>query len=343
MTRPGDGTPPAGHRLLSRPAPTEQTASGRDGADRRGSGPAAGQPLTPERLTAIVKEVAAAVGLDATGARRLKFTNNAVIALPASRAVLRIPGSPVARARVLAVLAAATWFADHDLPTVRLWPDLTQPLHVGADPVTVWRQITPGGPAPTPGDLAAVLHGIHALDQPPPELPAWSVTDGIGRRLATATGLDPDTHAFLAGQLTDLRARLAALADLPPLIPPGVIHGDAHLGNLIASPTGPALCDFDSTSVGPREWDLTPAAVGALRFDYRPDVHAGLVDAYGVDVTTWAGFATLRRLRELQLVTSVLPVLDTNPALRPQWRHRLNTFRDNDYHTPWTPYADLGA
>lgn len=226
---------------------------------------------------------------------------------------------------------------------MRLWPDLAQPLHVGPDLVTVWRQVTPGGPDPTPGDLAAVLRSIHALDCPPRDLPAWSITGGIRCRLATATGLDPDTHAYLTGQVADLESQVKALADLPPLIPPGVVHGDAHLGNLLPSPTGPVLCDFDSTSLGPREWDLTPVAVGAARFGYRLDVHHGLADAYGVDVTTWRGFPTLRRLRELQLVTSVLPVLNANPALRPQWQHRLNTFRDNDYHTPWTPYSDLGA
>jgi hypothetical protein len=342
MTHPADGTPPAGYSLPCRSRP-ERDQPERDGPERQGPRPATAQPLTPERLTAIVDEVAAKVGLDATGAHRLKFTNNAVVALPASRAVLRIPGSPVARSRVPAVLAAATWFADHDLPTVRLWPDLTQPVHAGPDPITVWRQATTGGPDPTPADLAAVLRGIHALDQPPPDLPFWSVTEGIRRRLAGATGLDPDTHAFLVCELAHVESRLAALADLPPLIPPGVIHGDAHLGNLIASQTGPVLCDFDSTSIGPREWDLTPAAVGTLRFNYHPDVHRGLSDAYGLDVTTWPGFPALRRLRELQLVASVLPVLDANPALRPQWQHRLNTFRDNDFHTPWTPYADLGA
>lgn len=305
--------------------------------------PGAGQPLTPERIAAIVDQVAAVVGLDAAGAHRLKFTNNAVVALPASRAVLRIPGSPVARARIPAVLVAAAWFSDHHLPSVRLWPDLPQPVHAGPDLVTVWRQVTPGGLAPTPGDLAAVLRAIHALNPPPAGLPAWSVTDSIRRRLATAPGLDPDIHAYLTGQLVDLESRVKALADLPPLIPPGVVHGDAHLGNLIPSPTGPVLCDFDSAALGPREWDLTPVAVGALRFGYRLDIHSGLAQAYGADVTAWPGFPTLRRLRELQLVTSVLPVLDVNPALRPQWQHRLNTFRDNDYHTPWTPYSDLGA
>jgi hypothetical protein len=46
----------------------------------------------------------------------------------------------------------------------------------------------------------------------------------------------------------------------------------------------------------------------------------------------------LRRLRELQLVTSVLPVLDANPALRPQWRLRLDSLRDGDDGVRWSPY-----
>ncbi|MGH3998017.1 MAG: aminoglycoside phosphotransferase, partial [Pseudonocardiaceae bacterium] len=48
---------------------------------------------------------------------------------------------------------------------------------------------------------------------------------------------------------------------------------DARLGNLIASPQGPVLCDLDTTSIGPPEWDLVPAAVAALRFPDRRDEH----------------------------------------------------------------------
>lgn len=68
-----------------------------------------------------------------------------------------------------------------------------------------------------------------------------------------------------------------------------------------------------------------PAAVGTIRFRYKPDAHAGLAQAYGVDVTVWPGLSTLRRLCELQLVTSVLPVLNASPSLRAQWQYRLDT------------------
>jgi hypothetical protein len=79
-------------------------------------------------------------------------------------------------------------------------------------------------------------------------------------------------------------------------------------------------------------------AVGALRFDYGADLHRRFAHAYGVDVIAWPGFPALRRLRELQLVTSVLPALEANPALRPQWRLRLDSLRARDPGVRWTPY-----
>jgi Ser/Thr protein kinase RdoA (MazF antagonist) len=247
------------------------------------------------------------------------------------------------RERVPAVIHAAGWYAEHDIPAVRLWPDIPQPARVGPHPVTIWRQVTPSGPEPRPADLGAILRAIHAADGPEPDLPRWNITGGIRSRLAHADTIDIATRDYLTAELSRVEAAVAALAEVPPLIPSGVLHGDAHVGNLIASPTGAVICDYDATSIGPREWDLTPAAVGSLRFRYPIDPHSGLVAAYGLDVTTWPGFPALRRLRELQLVTSVLPALGVNPALRPQWQHRLDTLRSDDYESPWTPYAEIGV
>jgi Ser/Thr protein kinase RdoA (MazF antagonist) len=152
--------------------------------------------------------------------------------------------------------------------------------------------------------------------------------------------------AFLSDELAAVGAALPTVAALPPLLPPGVVHGDAFLGNVLpgtparpAEPGGAVLCDFDGVGVGLREWDLVPVAVGALRFDYGRDVQQRFARAYGADVTAWPGFGVLRRLRELQLVTSVLPVLDANPALRPQWRLRLESLRAGDDAVRWSPYA----
>src|SRR2546427_31077 len=34
------------------------------------------------------------------------------------------------------------------------------------------------------------------------------------------------------------------------------IHGDAHLGNVLFAADGPRWTDFESVSLGPREWDI---------------------------------------------------------------------------------------
>jgi hypothetical protein len=86
------------------------------------------------------------------------------------------------------------------------------------------------------------------------------------------------------------------------------------------------------------EWDLTPVAAGHFRFANPSDNQALLAEAYGVDITRWPGFPVLRRLRELQLVTSVVPVLHSNPGLRQQWQHRSQTFRAGDVGARWELY-----
>ena len=116
------------------------------------------------------------------------------------------------------------------------------------------------------------------------------------------------------------------------------LAAQSTLGNLIAGPAGPVLCDLDSLCAGPPEWDLTPMAVGRLRLGHPPERYQQLVEAYGFDVTEWSGFAVLRDLRELKITTSVLPILRSNPRIRGELRRRLDSLRRRDDGERWTAY-----
>jgi hypothetical protein len=56
-------------------------------------------------------------------------------------------------------------------------------------------------------------------------------------------------------------------------------------------------------------------------------------------VIVWKGFPVLRRLRELKLATSLVPVLGSREVLRPQWQRRLDTYRDGDEDARWSTYV----
>jgi hypothetical protein len=291
--------------------------------------------LTREKLHAILAAIGTKTGLDPAGAELIKFTNNAVFRLAQAPAVIRIAGSSAVREGIGTVVHVAAWLAEQDIPAVRLWPDISQPVSAAGHLATVWHLVPAVGPRPTGSDLAALLLRFHALPAPSFPIPKWEPFREIRQRLAEPEGLDPSDRVFLLQRCSELEVELAGIRYV---LPSGVIHGDPFLGNLIPGPMGPVLCDFDSTCIGPREWDLTPIAVGKLRFNYPHDDHSLVAATYGFDVTAWDGFPVLRRIRELKLVTSVVPILRSNPSIREQWQHRLTTFKQGDAEAKWETY-----
>jgi thiamine kinase-like enzyme len=300
---------------------------------RRTSPP--GARITDGRLHAVLAGVQTMADVDVTGAQLIKFTNNAVFLLPAAGAVVRIAASATMADRVDKVIRVARWLEKGDVPAVRLL-DLDQPLVIDELHVTLWDEVTSGGPAPTGDDLAVILQQWHQLAPPECGLPAWAPMAEIRSRLAEPDGVSADDLAYLHDECDRLEEQLGTLSYELPV---GPIHGDAFMGNLINGATGSVICDFDSSCDGPREWDLVPLAVGKLRFDYPGDDYGALARGYGFDVISWPGFSIMRRLRELKLVTSLVPVLGSRAVLRPQWQRRLDTYRNGDQDARWSTYV----
>lgn len=291
--------------------------------------------LGRDMLTVVLDAICAQVGLDPAGARLIKFTNNAVFELAREPIVVRIAGSQTVRDRVPKIINVARWLARSDMPAVRLLDGIDQPVRAHGHLATLWHRVPVTGRAPNGANLGRILRRYHRLPPPGTPLPPWQPLAPIRQRIAETDILPESDLTYLETKCGELEEAVAGLAyDLPQ----GPIHGDSFLGNLIPGPAGPVICDFDSAADGPREWDLTPIAVGRLRFAYPGRIQRELADTYGFDVTRWPGFLAFRQLRELQLVTSVLPVLRDNPSLYEQWRHRLKTFRSGDIEAVWTPY-----
>ncbi|MQA88137.1 MAG: phosphotransferase [Streptosporangiales bacterium] len=277
--------------------------------------------------------VCARAGLDPRGAELLRVTANAVFRLRAEPVVVRIAAPQSQLPRVCRMVRVARWLAEVDFPSVRLHGDLPQPVEFGEYLATFWTYLPQSGAPPLAESLAPPLRELHRL-APPFVLPRWDPIADARRFLAAANGLVEEDRAFLERWCDELAAELAAVTyDLPA----GLIHGDAWPGNLLSSSGGVVLCDLDQVSTGPREWDLVPVIVNALRFGHSPAAARRFLERYGFDVTAWPGFPVLRRVRELTVLTGVVPVLSSSPSIAREFARRIDGLR-RGREERWRPY-----
>ncbi|MEV6597088.1 aminoglycoside phosphotransferase family protein [Actinoplanes sp. NPDC051346] len=287
-------------------------------------------------------------GLTSGDAELMRYTINAVYRI--GDRVLRLSHGAAARRRADRVVLGAALLHRHGVPIVQLAADIDQPVVVGDWVATVWHYLPHPPGRPAAAELAGPLARLHAITDVPAALPRWSPIGTARRRLATIEALPGTELDFtrawaqreLQLPLDDLTAALLArcdkldarIAEARWELPVGLIHGDAHVGNLLAG----RLCDFDSLAVGPREWDLVPLAHSAARFGDAVQPYQQFAAAYGYDLTTSQSWPLLRDVRDLQLVTSVLDKLTGRPEVAQTLGHRLRTYLSGDRNAVWTRY-----
>ena len=298
--------------------------------------PATGR-FTAEAMTAALHRIAERLHLPSNDAELLRLTNNAVFALPAAGVVIRISRTQRLRARATKVAALGAWFAETDAPTIRLQPDIDQPVDLDGLAATVWRYLPQQPPPPTVEDLGHVLRQFHRMGPPPFDLPAWDPIGDARQRISDAEALTDHDRDVLLSWCDRLTPRIAALRDSSQ---PGLIHGDAHVGNLLRNPAGePVLCDFDATSIGSWQVDLVAVPVGEARFR-RVGQHQRLAAAYGYDVTKDPHWPVLREARELKMIIAAVPLLRSSPGVVEEFGLRLRSIMQGE-DTLWTPFAEL--
>ena len=307
------------------------------------------------RLASGLDAVCGHAGLDPAGAELVRYTMNAVYRLDAAGVVVRLTAGADAATRVDRVVTIAAALTNLAAPTTALAPGHDRAIHIDGWSASVWTLLRqPPGQVWTPADLAGPLRAFHAVNTLTAPLPAWNPVEASRRRLRAVDALDDAGRRRMRAWSTQVGAPLEdivdwlyrwcdtlddAVAGVQWHLPSGVIHGDAHTGNLlVAANRHPVLCDLDSVAVGPREWDLVPAAHGPARFGRDHATYTAFADEYGFDVTTWPGWPILRQVRELQLVTSVIASLNGRPAVAGELAHRLRSILSDDTTTTWHRY-----
>jgi Ser/Thr protein kinase RdoA (MazF antagonist) len=299
----------------------------------------AAEPLTNGLTTATalvaLKDACHQLNLTPTDARLLRIGENAIYALPANNLVARIARSENVRDRVEREVATARWLADLDFPAVRPAKDLPQAVPADGRLVTFWELATETDAQKTTSDLGRVLKQFHALPPPPFILPEFDPFSVVPARLAQPTEADPTDVAFLSNRHDELVETYQALQFDTPF---GLIHGDAHRSNLIATPSGILLSDFEVVAHGPREWDLTPTALAVDRFGLPRQEYDQFVEAYGRDVTQWHGYRTMCAIRELTMTTWLMQNVAEDPKIAEEFHARVTSMREGDHARQWKAF-----
>ncbi|MGK5728646.1 aminoglycoside phosphotransferase family protein [Streptomyces sp. URMC 124] len=296
-----------------------------------------------ERALGLAVRAGRGLGLEPGEPRVLHHVFNVLVHLAPHPVVVRVPSPGIApvgeqAAQQRRELAVAGWLADRGAPVVGPSPLVPrEPVEIDGQSLTFWEFVTETDPLSAVTDPAVLEHRfveqtgwaaeLHALLAEYPggdELPVLApVVPAVGRTLAA---LAENPHPLLTpAELDRARAEYAVLETLVQDLPahfPGArlqtLHGDSPAYNLLRTAGGHLFSDFEDTTRGPVEWDLT--LVGPRGIEAYERASGTRVDRALLDVMEGARF--------LQIVgalafASLKPDLATmlEPAVG-QWRAR---------------------
>jgi thiamine kinase-like enzyme len=284
-----------------------------------------------------LRQACAIAGIDGDGARLLRLGSNAVYRLkdPIVARVSR-PGADIDHAR--RTVAVARWLESVGYPAVRAI-QVDQPIITDGYIVTFWQAVSEDGDqyASTP-QIAGILARLHQLVAPKDlHLPPLAPFANAAQRIDTNTWLSPGDRSFLTATLATLQD---AYENLEFVLPQGVIHGDAGVGNVLRDTHGtPVLIDLDGFAIGPREWDLALTAIYYDSFGWHSrEEYEEFARTYGFDVMQWPGYPVMRSVREFLMVTWVIQKAAENDQAAVEARKRISALRTGASRRDWQPY-----
>ncbi|MFD0495730.1 aminoglycoside phosphotransferase family protein [Streptomyces rhizosphaericus] len=305
-----------------------------------GEGESQGQvgELTAESAGAALREACEASGLDSSGAELVRLGSHAVYRLGSAPVIIRIARDPGSLEQMEQAVRVARWLETEDFPATRVLGGVPQPSVVGGRVVTFWESAQEREEYATVEELADLLRRLHWLEEPESlGLPYFDPVAKLWRGLQAVDGVAEDDRKFLeerAGKLAKEYDRLDFV------LPFGLIHGDANIGNVLRHRDGHAIMiDLDDFTLAPREWDLIQTALFYDRFGWHTrSEYEAFVYRYGFDLMNWPGYSVLADLRELMMVVWLGQQVSASAKSAGEFARRINSLRAGNDRRDWKPF-----
>jgi aminoglycoside phosphotransferase (APT) family kinase protein len=295
-----------------------------------------GNTLNEDIARELLTGACGRAGLNADNAQLLRVGSNAVFRLTAP-VIVRISRQSADITQVRRTVAVAKWLESVNYPAVRVIP-VDQPIIISRHAVTFWEAVSAhGNEWASTADVAELLRKLHQLDAPADlNLPAVEPFGKAETRISANGWLADEDRAFLTSKLTELRNRYSRLEWV---LPTGVIHGDASVGNALIDAGGnPVFIDLDGFAIGHREWDLILTAVYYDSFGWHTkEEYDAFARIYGYDIMKWPGYPTLRELNEFLMITWVIQKAGESPSIAAEASKRIEALRTGASRKDWQP------
>ncbi|MDF4253424.1 aminoglycoside phosphotransferase family protein [Streptomyces sp. WMMB303] len=295
--------------------------------------------FTAESAGAVLGEACRSAGLDPTGAELLRLGSNAVYRLSTAPVVVRIARDTDALDEMQRAVGVARWLETEDFPATRVLGDVEQPAVIGGRVVTYWVNLQDEVEYARLDELADLLKRLHWLEEPKslglphydPFGKVWDSLRGLG------DGVSDADRSFLEERTGELNK---AYDRLDFVLPFGMIHGDANVGNCLRDRTGRAvLIDLDGFALAPREWDLVLTSLYYERFGWHTRTeYESFVHHYGFDLMNWPGYPVLADVRELMMTLWLGHQVTTNSRAAEEFPRRVDSIRTGGSRKDWQPY-----
>jgi aminoglycoside phosphotransferase (APT) family kinase protein len=276
------------------------------------------------------------VGIPADSARLIRLGSNAVFRVD-DETIARVAPSLGQRTNAQKQIDVARWLESIDYPATRA-KAVRQPVEAEGRIVTFWESVAPETVYASIADVAELIRRLHTLVAPPAlTLPPIRPFGAESDPLPDFAGLSTADAQYLRSRIEWARSVFPAL---PYALPPGVIHGDANVGNVLIDHTGNAvLIDLDSFSTGPREWDLIQTALFFDRLGWHSrDEYEMFVAAYGFDVMRWERYSALADMREIAMTTWLSKKAAASEAAAKEAGKRIEAIRTGASRRDWGAY-----
>ncbi|MGY1438000.1 phosphotransferase family protein [Streptomyces reniochalinae] len=308
-----------------------------DGSDG-GESSARVTEFTEESGGVVLREACSSAGLDSGGAELLRLGSNAVYRLSTAPVVVRIARDTEALEEMQRAVGVARWLETEDFPATRVLSDVEQPVLIRGRVVTYWENLQDEVEYARLDELADLLKRLHWLEEPkslglPYFDPFAKVWDSL-RTLDSVADADRTFFEERAGELTKAYDRLDFV------LPFGMIHGDANVGNCLRDRSGRAvLIDLDGFALAPREWDLVLTSLYYERFGWHTRAeYESFVHHYGFDLMNWPGYPVLADVRELMMTLWLGHQVTSSKESAEEFARRMKTLRSGASRADWKPF-----